>query len=355
MTCNNCNVDVENDGGIRSTTSTSYGSLHDVSHQHIQGNKNESSRESSASSSASNSGLSMHHVLHDDSSPSSATNTVRSTAITTEYGSDDFKGIDKTQYKTHCTEPHHPAHREHLHKSRQYYRDMMLGVNDGLVSTLLLVAGVVGGGMDVKSTLLTAVSGAIAGAISMFAGEYVATKSQNEVMTGVKEMQELSSLLSLIGLPDSSPNLSNDNNDNVEDTTEQHVANLLEARELKRRITRYYGSNPDALLKIMIALELGVIDEEIRSPLVAGGASLSLFFIGALPSTIPFAFVTDPVLGLVAAGVATGVFLMLVGAVKCWATRGNMLMAAMENLLITVFGGGVAFAIGIGFQNLIDR
>ncbi len=79
----------------------------------------------------------------------------------------------------------HPAQHEHLVKTRQYYRDMVLGVNDGLVSTFLLVAGVVGGGMDVKAILLTAVSGAIAGAISMFAGEYVATKSQNEVMTGV--------------------------------------------------------------------------------------------------------------------------------------------------------------------------
>ena len=35
----------------------------------------------------------------------------------------------------------HPAHVEHLVKSRQYYRDMVLGVNDGLVSTFLLVAG----------------------------------------------------------------------------------------------------------------------------------------------------------------------------------------------------------------------
>jgi hypothetical protein len=75
----------------------------------------------------------------------------------------------------------HPAHNEHLQRTRQYYRDMMLGVNDGLVSTLLLVAGVVGGGMTVNVVLLTAISGAIAGAISMFAGEFVATKSQNEV------------------------------------------------------------------------------------------------------------------------------------------------------------------------------
>lgn len=61
----------------------------------------------------------------------------------------------------------------------------MLGVNDGLVSTFLLVAGVCGGGMDVQAILLTSISGAIAGAISMFAGEFVATKSQNEVMSGV--------------------------------------------------------------------------------------------------------------------------------------------------------------------------
>ncbi len=43
----------------------------------------------------------------------------------------------------------HPAQKQHLSKSRQYYRDVMLGVNDGLVSTFLLVVGVSGGGMDV--------------------------------------------------------------------------------------------------------------------------------------------------------------------------------------------------------------
>ena len=95
-------------------------------------------------------------------------------------------------YKSHKAIPDqkndnasHPAHNEHLLRTRQYYRDMMLGVNDGLVSTLLLVAGVVGGGMSVTAVLLTAVSGAIAGAISMFVGEFVATKSQNQVMSGV--------------------------------------------------------------------------------------------------------------------------------------------------------------------------
>ena len=59
---------------------------------------------------------------------------------------------------------------EHLGRSRQYWRDIILGVNDGLVSTFLLVAGVAGGGMSSEAILLTALAGALAGAISMMAG-----------------------------------------------------------------------------------------------------------------------------------------------------------------------------------------
>ena len=100
-----------------------------------------------------------------------------------------------------------------LGKSRQYWRDIILGVNDGLVSTFLF-AGVAGGGLSPQDILLTAISGSIAGAISMAAREYVATKTQNEVMNGElilekihveqnleEEMMELDGLLIKIGIP----------------------------------------------------------------------------------------------------------------------------------------------------------
>ena len=41
---------------------------------------------------------------------------------------------------------HSPSFTEHLGRNRPYLRDAILGANDGLVSMLLLVAGVVGGG-----------------------------------------------------------------------------------------------------------------------------------------------------------------------------------------------------------------
>lgn len=256
----------------------------------------------------------------------------------------------------------HPAQMQHLSKSRQYYRDMMLGVNDGLVSTFLLVVGVIGGGMDVTGVLLTAIAGAIAGAISMYAGEFVATKSQNEVMRGeiklerehiknyhAEEVKELSQLLTVIGIPDSPAT-------EMKSQTESSGTDVPEtdAQQMRSSIIRYYSSNPDALLKIMIALEFGVIDGEVRSPVIAGGTSFLSFLFGALPSVIPFIFVTRISTGVIIAGVATGIGLFFVGALKSWATRGNPWLAALENLAITAVGSGIAYGIGVGFDRLVS-
>ena len=79
----------------------------------------------------------------------------------------------------------------HIGASRQYMRDIILGVNDGLVSTFLLVSGVVGGGMTSAQVLLTGVAGAIAGMISMGTGEYLATKSQDEVFAAEMELDPI--------------------------------------------------------------------------------------------------------------------------------------------------------------------
>ena len=81
-------------------------------------------------------------------------------------------------------DPNDPEYDSHNGEDRQYMRDMILGINDGLVSMFLLLLGVAGGGLNSTQILLTGISGAVAGAISMGLGEYVATKSQREVYEG---------------------------------------------------------------------------------------------------------------------------------------------------------------------------
>jgi hypothetical protein len=74
--------------------------------------------------------------------------------------------------------PNHAGLLDAQGASRQYMRDMILGVNDGLVSTFLLAFGVAGGNFSNRDILLTVITGVVAGAISMALGEFLATKSQ---------------------------------------------------------------------------------------------------------------------------------------------------------------------------------
>jgi vacuolar iron transporter family protein len=99
-------------------------------------------------------------------------------------------------------EKHEQALRtEHLGKHRQYWRDIILGLNDGMVSTFLLVAGVAGSGLSSTNILLTAISGSLAGAVSMAAGEFVATKSQNQVLQGMLRLDTMFSLATRCFIP----------------------------------------------------------------------------------------------------------------------------------------------------------
>jgi VIT1/CCC1 family predicted Fe2+/Mn2+ transporter len=234
-----------------------------------------------------------------------------------------------------------PRPQTHLGKHRQYWRDIILGVNDGLVSTFLLVAGVAGGGLSSIDILLTAVSGAIAGAVSMFAGEFLATKSQNEVLRGeidlekrhiqtqrAEEMSEVSSLLNLIGISN-------------------------QEEELKEELVAFYDIHPDSLLQLMKSLEFGVIEEEQRSAVWAGITSCSCFIVGSLPSVIPFAFHVSSKVGLIYAAALTGATLIVVGMIKTWATRGSFWRASMENLAISGCGGGIAYGVGVLFDSLV--
>jgi len=232
--------------------------------------------------------------------------------------------------------------RPHLGAHRQYWRDIILGVNDGLVSTFLLVAGVAGSDYSSSDILLTAIAGAIAGAVSMCAGEYVATKSQNEVVRGEialerlhvnefpeEELSELGDLLSLIGIP-------------------------VEEAAMRNDLQEFYSEHPESLLKIMTALEFGFVSAEERSPLWAGLTSCTLFIIGSLPSVLPFAFSADePIHGLIVAASITTFSLLVVGAVKTWATRGSYVTAAIENLVIAGFGGAFAYGVGVLFDDIV--
>ena len=224
-----------------------------------------------------------------------------------------------------------PAYEEHIGDSRQYWRDIILGVNDGLVSMLLLVVGVVGGGLTADQVLLTAVAGAIAGAVSMGAGEFLATKSQDEVLSAelklekvhikyhrADELAQLRQMLSDMGLAD----------DDLDG------------------IVSAFDRSDEAMLNAMKVLEFGIVDSERRSPYTAMAMSGALFLVGAATSVLPFVFTNSTAVGLWWTAVLTAIGLYAVGVVKSVVTRTSSVRSGLENMSIAGLGAVVAWFVG---------
>ncbi|HZD24415.1 MAG TPA: VIT1/CCC1 transporter family protein, partial [Acidimicrobiia bacterium] len=194
----------------------------------------------------------------------------------------------------------------HIGETRQYWRDIVLGVNDGLVSIFLLVVGVVSGGLDRRRVLLTAIAGAIAGAVSMAAGEYLATKSQDEVLEAEITLERT----------------------HIREFRAQEVAQLkgfftdmgVETEHMEG-VMAGFADNDTALLNAMAALEFGAVESERRSPRRAMAMSGGLFLLGSLPSTIPFAVAGSVGGALVWATVGSLLGLFVMGVVKAYVAR----------------------------------
>jgi VIT1/CCC1 family predicted Fe2+/Mn2+ transporter len=227
----------------------------------------------------------------------------------------------------------------HIGQSRQYWRDIILGVNDGLVSIFLLVVGVVSGGLDRQQVLLTAVAGAIAGAISMSAGEYLATKSQDEVLAAELALERT----------------------HIEEFRDMEVNQLrgfftemgVRHEDLDQVMAAFAG-NDEALLSAMAALEFGMVESERRSPYLAMAASGGLFLLGALPSVLPFAVANTTSTALIVATFGALLGLFVVGVVKAYVARGSMIVSGLENLIVAGVGGVLAWGIGYLFGTAVS-
>jgi VIT1/CCC1 family predicted Fe2+/Mn2+ transporter len=219
----------------------------------------------------------------------------------------------------------------HIGETRQYWRDIILGVNDGLVSMFLLVVGVVGGGLETGQVLLTAVAGALAGAVSMAAGEYLATKSQDQVLEAELKLERV--------------HIREHRQQELDQLTEMFGDMGLRTEDVDMVVAAFDRSD-DAILNAMKALEFGFVDSERRSPYRAMAASGGLFLVGALPSILPFLVFesTETALWWASLLALTGLF--VVGVVKAKVARHNWFLSGLENMVIAGLGGVIAWFIG---------
>jgi vacuolar iron transporter family protein len=210
-------------------------------------------------------------------------------------------------------------------------RAVIFGVSDGLVSNLALVMGVAGAASgDPKFILLAGISGLLAGAFSMAAGEYISMQSQRELF----ERQIALERAEMEAMP------------------EEEEAELAAAYRAKgfaadeaARIAHRIFQDPAAALDTLVREELGLDPDELGSPVRAAAGSFVAFAIGAVIPVVPFLFGGGTTVLLVSLGLSL-VALFAVGAAVSLLTGRGLVFSGVRQLIIGLAAALVTFGIG---------
>lgn len=223
--------------------------------------------------------------------------------------------------------------RERWHKgeSSNWVGDAVYGVNDGLGAIFGIIAGVAGFTANDSTVLTSGMFGALASTLSMGAGAWLATKSENELIESelmherreIKEdpeheTEELGLLYELKGFSTS------------------------EAQTISQRIS----ADPEKMLTTMASEELGIHETSTASPWrSAMFGSLSTLVGGIIP-LIPFFFMHG-IAAMVAAALISILAHFAVGAAKSLITVRSWWASGFEMTLVGIIVGVVSYGIGV--------
>jgi VIT1/CCC1 family predicted Fe2+/Mn2+ transporter len=223
------------------------------------------------------------------------------------------------------------ARHRHRDVSGGWLRPTVFGAVDGLVTNASLIAGVGGGGASAHAIILTGLTGLVAGAFSMGTGEYVSVTNQNELVHAEVAVERDM----LDRFPDEELN-----------ELAERFASYGADQQTARRMADAVSQDRDQALWLHARDELGVDPNDLPSPLLAGGASLAAFSIGALWPLLPYLFGR----GSLVASLVLAAIALLVGGMTVGRLTGRPLWrAGLRQLAL----GALAVVITYGVGHLI--
>ena len=222
------------------------------------------------------------------------------------------------------------AHDGHRSVSGGLARAAVFGVNDGLVSNVSLILGFAASGVDSSIVRLAGLAGAVAGAVSMAAGEWVSVSAQNDLIRRelAIELQEL--------------------RHNTEHETAELAAiyegHGMEADSAATAAAEVMRS-PESALSVHAREELGVDPHDLPSAWKAAMWSIISFLFGALLPIVPWYIGAGT--GATIASLSIGVLAAAgVGAAVGRFAERPLPWAMVRQMLIVLGACAVTYAIG---------
>ena len=206
----------------------------------------------------------------------------------------------------------------------------MFGVNDGLVSNVSLLLGFAASGVDSSVVRLAGIAGAVAGSVSMAAGEWVSVSAQNDLIDRELEVER------------------RELKHNPEFETAE-LAAMYESHGMEpgraARAAAEVMREPATALAVHAREELGIDPGDLPSPIGASLSSLVCFMFGAVLPLIPWFLSSDEtatwssiIIGVLAAAV--------VGAIVGRFAERPLWRTAVRQVAIVLAACAITYAIG---------
>ncbi len=230
-----------------------------------------------------------------------------------------------------------PAEKQRLLERLSSVREVVFGMQDGILTTAGVLAGLSGAVSDHRQVILAALASTAAGALSMGAGAYLGTRAESEVLGAELERTRREAA--------AEPYV-------IQEGLLNQLAREGLSREASYRVVKLLSAAPQALLSTAEVKMYGLSRQALGSP-VADGVTMGVaFLVGALVPLLPYILIppfgADDYAGLAAAMVTTALALFGVGYFQGWLSQsGRRWLSGMRFLGIAMGAAVAGYLIGL--------
>lgn len=220
-------------------------------------------------------------------------------------------------------------------ESRSRIREFVFGIQDGLISTVGLLAGVQGATENNVVVIVTGFTAMFSGAISMAAGSYLSSLAQKDIfdkeITDAEKIAEREPYIAAEGL--------------LKALGEEGLS-----KEQSYRMVKVLIQERNVFMRTFQEKVFGLGSAEINRPLGAALVMGFSFIVGAIIPIVPYLIVSG-MPAFYVSGLLGGITLFGVGAFKGHLAGQSLLVSGTKFFLIAVSAAGLGYLIGLVVQH----
>jgi vacuolar iron transporter family protein len=231
-----------------------------------------------------------------------------------------------------------PAEKKQLFERLSSIREIVFGVQDGVLTTAGVLCGLSGAVSQHSQVALAALASTAAGALSMAAGAYLGARAETEVLHAELEVVRADAAAKPY---------------TVQEGLLDELCKEGLSREAGYRIVRLLSTSPKALESTAEAKMFGFSGPTLGKPALDGIVMGIAFLVGALVPLLPYMLITTQRYDLGSALAATALTLFGVGYFEGWlAHRNDRWRSGMRFLAIAMSAAAAGYVIGLAISPL---